>query len=313
MNEKNSQDSHRVSIDQEREDFNKIYSQRFLHMKSILLNDDRVEEYFYNNPWRYSFSRQYAFESIIDRFHALVDKRQRNTPVRVLEIGCGNGWFSINANKDNTYKFTSIDISPEATAIAIKYAEKAGVTNNEYLTSDFESLHVAHRYDMVVCINSLHHFVDLDLLCTKVNEHMTDEGRLFICDVCPDEFGVENAGYVLTIENLLSAANAFYKNSTENSQERLLNILNEWRNETNDSKQSLHDHFHSTKDILCVLRKSFVEQSYAGYGGILSRILGGIRGDQCESIGRQLIKLEEVLLINKLIKPYSYCFVGSKR
>jgi len=62
-------------LSKEAKDFDKINKERFKHVKSILINDERVEDYFYKNPWRYDFSRKYAFENIIKEFEKIKKRK----------------------------------------------------------------------------------------------------------------------------------------------------------------------------------------------------------------------------------------------
>ena len=163
-------------------------------------------------------------------------------------------------------------------------------------------------------MNSLHHFRDLQQFCDKVSEYLSNDGALFVYDVCPDRFNLGNASYVLLIELLLSLTNNFYAERKCIDIEATLNeILYEWQNETDNLKQSANDHYHDTETILASLRKNFTEKSYSEHGGVLNRLLGGIRGDYTETIGKHLIKIEKIFLQKKLIAPYSYCFEGEKR
>ncbi|MCX5884665.1 MAG: hypothetical protein NT096_01925 [Proteobacteria bacterium] len=45
----------------------------------------------------------------------------------------------------------------------------------------------------------------------------------------------------------------------------------------------------------------------------LTRLLGGIRSNSPAAIGEALIKVEQIFLKEKLIAPYNYCFIGTKR
>ena len=125
-------------LTKESKDFDKIYTDRFANMKSIMLDDERVEDYYYKNPWRYGFSRHYAFQQIIDSFKKVVANRPGNS-LKILEIGCGNGWFSINININNEFRFTSIDVSQEAINNATIYAKQNNITQNEYICTALET------------------------------------------------------------------------------------------------------------------------------------------------------------------------------
>jgi len=65
------------SLIKEAEDFDNINKERYENVKSILIDNDRIETYYFKNPWRYNFSRKYAFGRIIDDFYTIKDVRDR--------------------------------------------------------------------------------------------------------------------------------------------------------------------------------------------------------------------------------------------
>jgi len=297
-------------LSKEAKNFNRIYNSRFRNMRNILLDDDRVEGYFFKNPWRFGFSRRYAFNHIIEQFNELIGKKNCRD---ILEIGCGNGWFSINANLDNRNNWDCFDLSGKAINAARYYAAKNGV-KNRYEVSSAEDFKSGKKYDVVVCVNALHHIVDLNTFKKNVDSYLKDKGSIFIYDVCPDRFSIYNAAHVLIIESLLGEFGAYYMRYSPafNLEKKLERILLEWKNETDNKKQSVNDHSHSTDFILNFLEKNFKRIHYSEYGGILMRLLGGIRVKHPKKITAMLIKAEEILLKKKIISPYCYCFIGRK-
>ena len=57
-----------VDLRKESRDFDIINEKRSVNVKSILVDDTRIEEFFYKNPWRYDFSRKYAFGIVLEEF-----------------------------------------------------------------------------------------------------------------------------------------------------------------------------------------------------------------------------------------------------
>jgi 2-polyprenyl-3-methyl-5-hydroxy-6-metoxy-1,4-benzoquinol methylase len=291
--------------------FDGVYKERFKRMESILLDDDRIEDYFYKNPWRYGFSRRYAFNRIIEQFNRVIPQKPG---LSILEIGCGNGWFSINANISNKNKWDCFDVSLGAITTSRLYAKRYQSTN-AYRVASLENFRSRKKYDVIACVNTLHHIRDLTDFSKTINTYLKHDGLIFIHDVSPDYFGMRNASYVLTIQLLLSLTGQFYQSDTPGNdfQKNIGRIIQEWQNETEDVKQSVNDHVRGTDDILAFLNRSFRKIHYsANAGGILMRLLGGIRGENSEAIGNMLINLENYLLEQQLISPYTYCFVAKQ-
>jgi len=301
-----------INLKREAVDFDLIYKERFENMKSILINNERVEDYFYKNPWRYSFSREYAFGSILRDFRQVKGKRKG---LRILDIGCGNGWFSLNANINNIDHWDCIDISSEAIAVANKYKKRTDITKNSYRIEKLESFRGNKKYDIITCVNTLHHLTNLNLFYSKIKDYLKPGGKIFIHDVSPDLFLEMNGIFVLLIRKILRFTDKvkyFEDFKTSDIQVNLKKIIYEWQNETDDLKQSHHDHYHSTPEIVSFLRNKFVEVSYKQQGGILMRLLGGLRGDMFElkRLARELIAFEKLLIDRRLITPYNYTFIG---
>ncbi|MFA5089587.1 MAG: class I SAM-dependent methyltransferase [Candidatus Omnitrophota bacterium] len=302
------------NLKKEADDFNSIYKKRFHNLKSILINKDkRVEDYFIKNPWRYEFSRNYAFGGIIRDFKQF--KKNRGSSLHILDVGCGNGWFSLNANGDNRDYWDCIDISKEAIKTANKFKKELKITKNEYHLKSLEDFSSNEEYDIVSCVHTLHHFTDLDVFYKKVRMYLKKEGMIFIQDVSPEQFSETNAGFVLLIKEILKLTDniRFVPDSKAlGLSARLQHTIYEWRNETDNLAQSHHDHWHSSKRILAFLRKRFIEVFYKETGGMMMRLLGGLRGEmpRLERMAQQLIALEKLLLDRKIIKPYGYTFIG---
>jgi 2-polyprenyl-3-methyl-5-hydroxy-6-metoxy-1,4-benzoquinol methylase len=303
------------NLNKEAKDFDFINKERGKNMKSILLNDDRIENYFYKNPWRYKFSRDYAFNYVINEFQS-VQKWEKK--LNILDIGCGNGWFSLNANLTNKDSWDCIDISKEAINIANVYKNKLCIDKNTYFINSIENFKSKKKYDIITCVNSLHHINNLELFILKIKKYLKKEGRVFIYDVSSDKFSKVNASFILLIRIILeSTKNIYYfeKFKDLDIDIKLKKIVYEWQNETEGGKQSIHDHFNSTHKIISYLTNSFEQVYFKKGGGILTRLLGGLRGNiiSIEKLANQLIYFEELLIKEKIIQPYFYTYIGKNK
>jgi 2-polyprenyl-3-methyl-5-hydroxy-6-metoxy-1,4-benzoquinol methylase len=300
-------------LQQEARDFDQIYKERAQGLGSILVGtDQRVEDYFYKNPWRYDFSRQYAFGSILKDFAEFMADRKG---LNILEIGCGNGWFSLNANIKNINHWDCIDISHKGVVMAEEQKHKLGVTKNSYFCASVEEYKTTKKFDVITCVNTLHHMRDLENFFKKVKAHLKPGGRVFIHDVTSDLFSETNGAFVLllrTIFNLNDKIKYFEGFKSASLSKRLEEIVYEWQQETDKGKQSCCDHFLSSKELKAVLDRKFRRISYKEEGGILMRFLGGLRGEKqaLREIAKELIDLEELFLLKKIITPYTYTFIG---
>lgn len=60
------------------------------------------------------------------------------------------------------------------------YKKSLGVTNNIYSVKSLEDFQENKKYDIIVCVNTLHHLLDLELFYTKIKEHLKQDGNIFI-------------------------------------------------------------------------------------------------------------------------------------
>jgi len=303
----------KVNLTTEARDFDLIYRKRAKAVRSVLVGGRRVERYFYKNPWRYDFSRSYAFGTVLQEFQNLA--RVTHKKIEVLEIGCGNGWFSLNANLDNHNSWDCVDISSGAIRVANRFKDKLKVVKNKYFIGGIESFTAEKKYDIIACVNTLHHLTDLRLFYKRTKELLKPNGRIFISDVSSDLFSEQNAFCVLLTRTILEVTRGIYyfEEARTNDMERTLEkIVYEWKNETDDGAQSVHDHFNSTPKIMSFLRAKFRCMYFRTHGGILMRLLGGLRGNSVamQRLAKRLMNVEELMLRRKMIKPYTYTFVG---
>ncbi len=298
---------------QEARDFDRIYKERSRGVKSILVaHDERIEYYFYKNPWRYDFSRQYAFGNALKDLEQIVRTKKN---INILDIGCGNGWFSLNANIRNRNHWDCIDLSKRGILTAEKYKSKLVIDKNSYFYTSLENYNVAKKYDVITCVNTLHHLRNLETFFKKVRAHLKHNGTIFIHDVSSDIFSETNGAFVLLLRTIFNFGNKikyFEGFKSLNISKRLEMIIHEWQNETDEGKQSYCDHRHSSEEIKSFLCRKFRKTYYKEEGGILMRFLGGLRGKKraLRKISRELIDLEKTLLMKKIIAPYTYTFIG---
>lgn len=78
----------------------------------------------------------------------LKDEVQLTKDMSVLDIGCGNGAYSI-VIAEKVGKVVGIDLSPKMLAHAETSAKKAGISNTTFLLADFNDVILEDKFDLV--------------------------------------------------------------------------------------------------------------------------------------------------------------------
>ena len=88
--------------------FDSIVQNRIRNKISFDLNSKKINNFFYNNPWRYDDTRRLAIKEKTE-FVISSLKNKKN----VLEVGCGAGTLSFELARSG-YNCTAIDLSKKS-------------------------------------------------------------------------------------------------------------------------------------------------------------------------------------------------------
>jgi SAM-dependent methyltransferase len=99
--------------------------------------------------------------------------------VRVLEIGCGVGWFSNSLNLRHKAQVTGVDINPVAIERALLTASSLGTTN-QFVVSDLFGYAPESKFPFVVSLGVLHHTYDCHAAIKRVCSEFVETGGHFL-------------------------------------------------------------------------------------------------------------------------------------
>jgi SAM-dependent methyltransferase len=95
---------------------------------------------------------------------------------RVLDLGCGYGWFCRCARENGAAQVVGVDVSERMLARARDTTSDAAIT---YLKADLETLDLsAQSFDLVYSSLTFHYIKNLDGLLSKVRESLVSGGNL---------------------------------------------------------------------------------------------------------------------------------------
>jgi len=109
---------------------------------------------------------------------------------RILELGCYNGWFTLEMARKNA-NVDAHDISTEAIKIARKYYEKCKKRekfkgSTSYFVTDLNfPIFPENSYNIIVIRNVLHHLINLEDLFRNLNNALKRGGKILVDDAIP--------------------------------------------------------------------------------------------------------------------------------
>src|SRR5262249_5322204 len=102
-----------------------------------------------------------------------------NSKARVLDVGCGAGWFANSVNYHCGCSVIGIDFNPVALELARQVA-KALSLSTEFQVADLFVYSPREPFDLVVSLGVLHHTNNCAVALRRVCEFVKPGGHIFI-------------------------------------------------------------------------------------------------------------------------------------
>jgi SAM-dependent methyltransferase len=135
----------------------------------------------------------FGFRNSIEFFRTYIARVCANKPeetVSILSVGAGNCATEINIaewlreNGIENYRFECVDINPQVLKRARASASEKGFADRFTLgTFDINTWKPTRLYDVILAIQSLHHFVELELLFEKIYNALQPAGYFLSDDM----------------------------------------------------------------------------------------------------------------------------------
>lgn len=111
-----------------------------------------------------------------DRF---IDYIKTKSVTRILDIGCGNGWFTNLIAKSNYARVYGVGVNLHELEQAERVFKKE---NLQFGYADIFDDFTAKKYDVIVLNNSIHYFSDLHKTIERLKELLAPYGEIHILD-----------------------------------------------------------------------------------------------------------------------------------
>ena len=282
----------------------------------------RVEpcDWFYNNTWR----RPYLVDMDAARAFRFALKHAR--PPRVLDVGCGLGFMSLEFARHG-FHVVGLDISPDSLKLAQRLLEenpyREGFGSLRYVYDDFLEWDAPPgSFETVSFFGNLHHMKEPERVLDKVAMLLVPGGRVVVDEPAHEWFAQANGATVALIRVLLGLRGMWYEpvvlpNTEPQLREYITDCFVELREgkDKAEAYQSPHNNASTGEEILTGLRARFRELECRRVDGFIQRVIGGVRG-QSEEETRRLAEFldlfDQVAVETGLIQPGKLFWAGEK-
>jgi SAM-dependent methyltransferase len=262
-----------------------------------------------SSPWRQPYLADLTYGEMYRLADAFVPARK----VRILEVGCGRGFLSLELARKG-HDVIGIDANEEAVKTAIRvmnadpYKSKRGIL--EYQVSDFSSWNALGKlYDLVIFNRVLHHIPRPNRVLDKVKHLLTARGRIICIEYAYDRFDRRAATWFYHIRRVLEGVGWFAskKRLSDNIRVSVNRIIEDWHEHGRKARLNRFMEMHEP------LGKLFRERHFSWEPYIFWDIVMDMRIPDVETemgFARSLKAMEKALVEKDAISPVLFCFVG---
>ncbi len=119
-------------------------------------------------------STEAYFQARTDRVFSALAEVVKPEECTLLDIGCADGYFSVEARKRGFKEVVGVDFRPESVACARCAADIYGLDNISFETGNLYELHkLGRKFDVVLCLGLFYHLKNPILGLEKVREVAT--------------------------------------------------------------------------------------------------------------------------------------------
>ncbi len=233
---------------------------------------------------------------------------------KILEIGCGNGYLSLELARDG-HEVIGLDRSSDIIEMAERtraaHPDTSGLGKLTYACEDFGTWASADAsFDLVVINRSLHHLTDLRSMIAKVKRLLTPGGHIVCQDYAYDRLNDQTASWMYAMQQLLFLSGLADEDpaTTDDDEQAIEALSKAW------FKRAEDHHLNRFEDMLLTLRTAFREQVFAWVPYLFVYIGNRIRQvtpEQERALIAFLKNMEQHQIAKGHMQAVGFRFVGS--
>lgn len=297
--------------------FDRIVQNRLRNKISFDINSKKINNFFYNNPWRYDDTRRLAIKEKIE-FVISSLKNKKN----VLDVGCGAGTLSFELARSG-YNCTAIDLSKKSLEIARKTAynnlNNKEFKNLNFIQSSFENIQKLNKkYDAIIFFKTLHHLEKTKKIMKISSKLLNQKGLIIIVEPLRGDLNKLNIGFAYiartlaeTWENKAKKLNNYQKNIDQ----KFKNLFKEYTytlSKKGFDQSPMDNTIDSSKEVINHVSKHFKIKKKFFKDAFKDKIIGGIRGKNRKQQVKFISKFDDFLIQNKILNGLTLMLVGQK-
>jgi 2-polyprenyl-3-methyl-5-hydroxy-6-metoxy-1,4-benzoquinol methylase len=237
--------------------------------------------------------------------------------LKILEVGCGNGYLSLELARDG-HKVIGLDKSPEIIQAAegTKLAHPATPDFGEltYVCADIGEWQAEENsFDVVIINRTLHHLHHLQPTLTKVKQLLKNSGRLICQDYAYDRFSEQTASWMYSMQRMLFLGGLSDEDlaTTANDARAIEGLRTAWfqRAEQRTHRLNRYD------EMIQAFRANFQEELFSWMPYLFVYIGNTIRhatAEQEDATITFLRNIEQYLIEKEYIQAVGFRYVGSR-
>ncbi|MBQ4821770.1 methyltransferase domain-containing protein [Aquimarina sp. MMG016] len=165
-------------LTQKRNDFSNLYIQvrdleKRVYADQIVKQLPSVSKnHHYYDEWKL---RQKSTQRIITYLKNL------NRPIKILDLGCGNGWFSYQLSLIPDSEVLGVDVNDIELEQAVRVFDKP---NLHFIYADIfsEGVEILEDFDIVTVNSCIQYFEDLEHILSRLKSLLKEQGELHLLD-----------------------------------------------------------------------------------------------------------------------------------
>jgi ubiquinone/menaquinone biosynthesis C-methylase UbiE len=265
-----------------------------------------------DSPWRQPYLARLTFGEV----HNLVDEYVFGQSLRILDVGCGRGWLSLELAREG-HDVIGIDSEKDMIRSSKKTMESDPYKNErgklEFQAADFSQWdYPLETFDLVIFSRSLHHIPQPSKAVRKAHDLLKQDGQIICIEYAYDRVDKRTAIWIYQVRRSLQQS-GWYKSRkklSDNTNQSVKDIIQEY------DAPARKEHFNRFEEMRKPLNTLFRDVHFSWEPYIYWDLIKDMRIPSTDvemATAQSIMSMESALIEAETINPVLFCFVGLKQ